>query len=50
MTIHSPDNSCFRVTMKLLMAQLHKADFLKASSVEAKDIMLTSAYIFLKLP
>ena len=31
--------------MKLLMAQLHNTDFLKASSVKVQDIMLTSAYI-----
>ena len=35
----------FRVTMKLLMAQLHKTDFLKASSVKVIDIMPMSANI-----
>ena len=45
MTTYSPDNSYFKVTMKLLMAQLHNTDFLKASSVNVKDMMLTSAYI-----
>ena len=45
MTTYFPDNSYFRVTMKLLMAQLHNTDFLKASSIKAQDIMLTSAYI-----
>ena len=34
MTTYFPDNSYFRVTMKLLMAQLHNTDFLKASSVK----------------
>ena len=28
------------------MAQLHNADFLEASSVEAQDILPTSAYIY----
>ena len=45
MTTYSPDNSYFRVTMKLLMAQLHNTNFLKASSVKVQDIMLASAYI-----
>ena len=45
MTTYSPDNSYFRVTMKLLMAQLYNTDFSKASSVKVQDIMLTSAYI-----
>ena len=45
MTTYSPDNSTFRVTMKLLMAQSHNTDFLKASSVKVIDIMLTSVYI-----
>ena len=31
--------------MKLLMAQFHKNDFLKASSVKVKYIMLASEYI-----
>ena len=44
LTIYSPDNSYFRVTMKLLMAQLHKNDFLKTSIVKVQDIMLTSGY------
>ena len=32
-TIYIPDNCCCKVTMKLLMAQLHNIDFLKVSSV-----------------
>ena len=47
MTTYFLDNSCFRVTMTLLIAQLHNADFLKASIVKVQDIMLTSAYISL---
>ena len=42
---YSPDNSYFRVTVKVPMAQLHNTNFLKASSVKVQDIMLTSAYI-----
>ena len=45
MTIYFPDNCCFRVTKKLLMAQLNNTDFLKVSSVKVQDIMKTSAYI-----
>ena len=45
MTIYFPDNSYFRVTMKLLMALLQNTDFLKASSVKVQDNMLTSGYI-----
>ena len=45
MTLYSPDNYYFRVTMKLLIAQLHSTDFLKASSVKVQDIMLMPAYI-----
>ena len=45
MTTYSPDNSYFRVTVKVPMAQLHNTNFLKASSVKVQDIMLTSAYI-----
>ena len=44
LTIYSPDNSYFTVTMKLLMAQLLKNDFLKTSSVKVQDIMLQSGY------
>ena len=43
--LHISRNSCFRVTMKLLMIQLHNTNLLKASSVKVEDIMLTSAYI-----
>ena len=49
MTTYFPDNSYFRVTMKLLMAQLHNTDFLKASSVKVQDVMLTSAHPFLEV-
>ena len=35
--------------MKLLMAQLHNTDFLKASSVKVQDIMLTSAHLSLEI-
>ena len=36
-----PDNCCFRVTMKLLMAQLHNTDFLKVFSVvKALEVVL----------
>ena len=45
MTTYSQDNSYFRVTVKVPMAQLHNTNFLKASSVKVQDIMLTSAYI-----
>ena len=38
-------NSYFRVTMKLLIAQLPNDDFLKASSAKVQDIMLTLSYI-----
>ena len=31
MTTYSPNNSCFKFTMKLLMAQLHNTDFVKPS-------------------
>ena len=40
-TIYIPDNCCFRVTMKLLMAQLHNTDFLKVFSVvKALEVVL----------
>ena len=45
MTTCSPDDSYFRVTMKLLMAQSHNTAFLNASSVKVQDIMLTSTHL-----
>ena len=45
MTLYFSDNSYFKVTMKLLMAQLHNTDLLKASSVKLQDIKLMSTYI-----
>ena len=39
MTTYFLDDSCFRVTMTLLIAQLYNADFLKASSGKVQDIM-----------
>ena len=45
MTTCSPDDSYFRVTMKLLMAQSHNTDFLNAFSVKVQDIMLTSTHL-----
>ena len=46
MTIYDTSvNSYFRVTMKLLIAQLPNDDFLKASSAKVQDIMLTLSYI-----
>lgn len=45
MTTCSPDDSYFRVTMKLLMAHVHNNDFSKAASVKVQDVMLTSGYI-----
>ena len=45
MITYSPENSYFKVTIKLLMAQLHNTDFLKASRVKVQDIMVMSAYI-----
>ena len=45
MTIHDTSvNSYFKLTMKLLMAQLPNDDFLKASSGKVQDIMLTLSY------
>lgn len=46
MTTYSPCNFYFSVNMLLLMAQLHKTDFLKASSAKLRDIMLPPMYIF----
>ena len=40
MTTYSPDNSYFKVIMKLLMAQLCNTDFLNASSVKVQYTML----------
>ena len=41
MTTYSPDNSYFRVTLKLIMAQVLNTDFLNASSVKVQYAMLT---------
>ena len=49
MTTYSPDNSYFRVTMRLLMAQLHNTDFLKVSKVKVQNVMLTSAHLSLEI-